>query len=267
MPLATWIASPHFVVLIAALSLFYVGGMFLNDAYDAEIDARERANRPIPRGDVSRNLVFVAGFAMLGLGIAAGFVLGMAVGMAGVALAAAVLLYDVTHKLTVLSPVYMGFCRAAVYAMAGLAFIAYGDDRMGDVFAASGEAIAIGAFGLFCYVVGLTYAAKQEAYDRIGAVWPLGVLGVPMLIAAAAAVTDLAVAPYALLLFGWTAYALRLLFRRGPGDVPRAVVSLIAGMALFDAVLIAAAGQPLLAILGVVGFLATLALQRVAAGT
>ena len=37
-----------------ALTLFYEGGMWLNDAFDAEIDARERANRPIPNGEIGR---------------------------------------------------------------------------------------------------------------------------------------------------------------------------------------------------------------------
>ena len=38
-------------------TLLYVAGMFLNDAFDAEIDARERPERPIPAGEVSRAVV------------------------------------------------------------------------------------------------------------------------------------------------------------------------------------------------------------------
>ena len=34
-------------VLLAA-SLFYTGGMFLNDAFDADLDARVRPERPLP---------------------------------------------------------------------------------------------------------------------------------------------------------------------------------------------------------------------------
>ena len=44
--------------------------------------------------------------------------------------------------------------------------------------------------------------------------------------------------------------------------MPRAVISLIAGISLLDAVLIAAAGAPGLAWLAVLAFLLTLALQR-----
>ena len=56
-------------LLLVALSLFYVGGMYLNDAFDAELDAKERPERPIPSGQISARTVFIAGFAMLGLGL------------------------------------------------------------------------------------------------------------------------------------------------------------------------------------------------------
>ena len=51
-----------------ALSLFYVGGMYLNDAFDHAVDARERPTRPIPSGAVSARTVYLAGAAMLVLG-------------------------------------------------------------------------------------------------------------------------------------------------------------------------------------------------------
>ena len=241
-------------LLLIALSLFYVGGMYLNDAFDASIDARERAERPIPLGEVGRGTVFGLGFAMLALGALIAFALGMAAGLAGLALAGAVVLYDWLHKRTALSPVIMGVCRMLTYVTAA--------------FAAGGltGALWIGAAGLFCHVVGLTYAAKQEAYDRIGAAWPLAVMAVPVVIGAVmlkGAVMALLLAAYA----GWSIWALSLLFRRRPGDVPRAVVSLIAAVSLYDAVMIAGMGDPWLALLAVAAFAATLALQRVVPGT
>jgi 4-hydroxybenzoate polyprenyltransferase len=130
-----------------------------------------------------------------------------------------------------------------------------------------GTPLLAGAVGLFAYVVGLTYAAKQEALNRIGALWPLAVLAVPIVVALArvpaAPVAGLILAALAL----WMAWALRLLMRRGPGDVPRAVVALIAGIALYDAALIATTGATAWALAAVGGFALTLALQRVAPGT
>src|SRR4051794_17851653 len=54
-----------FVWLALAMSLLYVGGMFLNDAFDQEIDAKERPERPIPSGLVSSSEVYSIGFGLL----------------------------------------------------------------------------------------------------------------------------------------------------------------------------------------------------------
>jgi hypothetical protein len=61
--------------------------------------------------------------------------------------------------------------------------------------------------------------------------------------------------------------ALWFLRRRQAGDVPRAVVSLIAGISLLDAVLIAAVGGLGIAWLAALGFVLTLVLQRFVPGT
>ena len=57
------------LALFVAMSLFYLGGMYLNDAFDAEIDARERPERPIPSDRVSRGLVFALGFGAVMIGL------------------------------------------------------------------------------------------------------------------------------------------------------------------------------------------------------
>jgi len=55
---------------VLAFSLFYTGGMFLNDAFDAPWDARERPERPIPSGAAGAREVFLWGFGMLAAAIA-----------------------------------------------------------------------------------------------------------------------------------------------------------------------------------------------------
>ena len=261
--LAGWLLSGQpldhggLALLLSALSLFYVAGMYLNDAFDAEIDARERSTRPIPAGTVRRGTVFALGFGMLGIGILLGFVPGPATGLAGLALAAGIVLYDWLHKRSASGPLIMGACRFLTYAMAG---IAAGGDVDGAVLA--------GAFGLFCHTVGLTYAARQEAYNSIGSVWPLLVLAVPVGVAGAMSGGVLALAVLGLYV-AWGARALRCFFRRAPGDVPRGVVGLIAGISLYDAALIATAGGAVVGscLAALACFAATLALQRLAPGT
>jgi len=53
----------EFALVVLAFSLFYTGGMFLNDAFDAPWDARERPERPIPSGAAGAREVFLWGFA------------------------------------------------------------------------------------------------------------------------------------------------------------------------------------------------------------
>jgi 4-hydroxybenzoate polyprenyltransferase len=61
--------------------------------------------------------------------------------------------------------------------------------------------------------------------------------------------------------------ALWFLRRRAKGDIPRAVVSLIAGISLLDALLIAGAGSLALAGVALAGFGVTLFFQRYISGT
>jgi len=44
--------------LLAGATFLYVGGMFLNDAFDAEFDRRYRKERPIPSGMIELKSVW-----------------------------------------------------------------------------------------------------------------------------------------------------------------------------------------------------------------
>ncbi|MGA0132952.1 MAG: UbiA family prenyltransferase [Opitutales bacterium] len=105
------------MLLLAAVSLTYAGGMILNDAFDAAWDAERRPSRPIPAGRVRRADAFAAGFAALGLGwlgtcLAAPAETRAQAALFAVALAAAVLVYDRWHKGRAFAPAVMGLCRA-----------------------------------------------------------------------------------------------------------------------------------------------------------
>ena len=62
------VAARPTIFLLLSLSVFYVAGMFLNDAYDCDLDANNRPDRPIPAGDVAAATVFAYGFALLACG-------------------------------------------------------------------------------------------------------------------------------------------------------------------------------------------------------
>src|SRR6266498_3888642 len=56
--------------LLAGTTFLYVGGMFLNDAFDTEFDQQRRKERPIPSGAISSRTVWQFGFVWLALGVA-----------------------------------------------------------------------------------------------------------------------------------------------------------------------------------------------------
>ncbi len=258
------VSGSGFGVMLLAFSLFYVGGMFLNDAFDAKFDATTRPERPIPRGVVSAAQVYRWGFAMMGAGIALlgwvgfGFAprAGAAPALAGLALAATITLYDWNHKGFVFSPVVMGLCRVLVLVGAGLC-----------VNTTPGPALWVAAALMLCYLIGLTYVAKQENLGRVENLWPLIFLAAPVAYGAWLMTQNLSVVPFWLVFCGWMGVALWLLRRRAKGDIPRAVVSLIAGISLLDAMLIAGSGAPGLALLALLGFGVTLFFQRYISGT
>jgi 4-hydroxybenzoate polyprenyltransferase len=249
-------ASARTASVVFAMTLFYVGGMYLNDAFDRDIDARERPGRPIPAGEISATVVFGAGFALLALACAIMALHGLASALAGGALAGAIGVYDVHHKGNALSPLVMGLCRALVYV--GAAVAAAG---------AIPAVVLIGAAGVCAHVVGLTYAAKQEAFDRVERLWPLAVLALPLVVALPWMSAGWIVAVAWLTLAVVDLASVRLLKeRRAKGAVPRAVATLIAGISLVDALFVAAVA-PWLALPCWAGFVLTRALQRVVPGT
>jgi hypothetical protein len=242
------------VPILISASLFYVGGMFLNDAFDREIDAKERPERPIPSGKVSAFEAFLAGFLLLGSGVALAVLAEPSAMHVAIALASAIVLYDVWHKKNPLAPVIMGGCRALVYVLSAAA-LAKGTTK--DV--------QLGATAMLCWVIGLTYVAKQENLATFRGFWPLLLLAVPIFVVLPSipkhAFTGLAAIGLAL----WAARAVSLL--RRPGNIGRAVVALIAGISLVDATLIASRGETALSLLAMLGLPATIALQRVVRGT
>ena len=252
------------VVMLLAFSLFYVGGMFLNDAFDAEFDARERPERPIPSGEIGRGSVFGYGFAMMAAGvlllvwIGYGFAprTGLWPALGGLALAGAITFYDAYHKNNPLSPVVMGLCRVLVYVAAALCYATV-----------LPNGLWAGCVMMLCYLIGLTYIAKQENLAQVENLWPLLFLAVPAAYGLWLFASHWAVVFVWLLFTAWVLVALWFLRRRQQGDIPRAVVSLIAGISLLDAMLIAGAGSVALAVLALVGFGLTLAFQRYISGT
>jgi 4-hydroxybenzoate polyprenyltransferase len=222
----------RFAVLCGGATLLYVGGMYLNDAFDAEFDAEYRRERPIPSGAISRGSVWRLGITMLVAGTALMFLFGFSTAIFGLLLVASILLYDWLHKLITFSPLLMALCRLLLYLTAASAAVT----------GVTGLAMWSG-LALAAYIVGLSYLARKEATGVVIQHWPQLLLVLPPVLALL--VNDRESFQPALLIGAvfvlWTVRTLRSVWVE-PRNVPRAVGGLLAGICWVD--LLAVVDQP-----------------------
>lgn len=263
MTLAGGMLAPFgIVLLVLAAGLAYVAGMFLNDAFDAEMDAVHQPFRPIPSGLVRRRTVFAWGFAMLAVAVALFALAGLLGGgglwpaLAGLVLAGFILAYNRDHKENAFGPLLMGLCRVLVYVAAAL-----------TVAPNLPPWVWIGSALLLSHVMGLTYLAKMADRGGFAGIWPIICLLVPVVAGLALAPVQLMVLPFALALGVSNLFAIRLCRGQGKGGPGRAIPLLIASICFLDAMLAASQGMGLLACLAALGMPLTLWLQRWVRGT
>ncbi len=222
----------RFAVLCGGATLLYLGGMYLNDAFDAEFDAEYRRERPIPSGAISRGSVWRLGLTMLAAGTALMFLFGFSTAIFGLLLAASILLYDWLHKVVTFSPLLMALCRLLLYLTASSAAVT----------GVTGLAMWSG-LALAAYIVGLSYLARKEATGVVIQHWPQLLLILPPVLALL--VNDRESFQPALLIGAvfvlWTVRTLRSVWVE-PRNVPRAVGGLLAGICWVD--LLAVVDQP-----------------------
>jgi UbiA prenyltransferase family len=245
------------VIMLVAMSLYYVGGMYLNDYFDRAIDNRERPDRPIPSKLIAASTVATIGYGLIGAGTVATALMGPTAVLLAALLAISIVTYNFYHKGNRFAPVVMGVCRALVYCATAAALSG-----------AVSTSLIVWGVAIAAYVAGLTYAARQESLDTVGNLWPLALLSAPILVAAGAFRQGTGALAIYLLLLSCTVAAVYLLARRpSPGSVSRAVGWLIAGISLCDAAMLASVDAITPALWAVGGFLLTLFAQRYVSGT
>lgn len=99
-------------LLVATIGL-YGGGIILNDVFDAEIDKRERPERPIPQGQVSKQAATILALGLYTLAIVFAFKVSIVSGSIAIVIAALATLYDkISKHHAVIGPLNMGLCRS-----------------------------------------------------------------------------------------------------------------------------------------------------------
>jgi hypothetical protein len=162
----------RFLLLTFAATCLYVGGMYLNDAFDATFDQQHRPERPIPSGAIRVEAVWAWGFGWLGLGVACLSGFGHTTIICALLLVVAILVYDAIHKIFALSPLLMAACRFFLVLLAASA------GRNGITGLAIWTALALAA-----YIVGLSFLARKESTLAPASYWPCLFLAFPLMLA------------------------------------------------------------------------------------
>jgi 4-hydroxybenzoate polyprenyltransferase len=152
-----WAVRPENVAWSSALAALgasaclYLAGMALNDVADAERDARERPERPIPSGRVSRGQAMLITSVLVLAGLALAWIAGGATLLVAALLLAAIVAYDLALAgRPGVGPLGMAACRALNLLM--------------GLVAANGLGVyGLAAVGLWAiYVLGLTHLSLSE---------------------------------------------------------------------------------------------------------
>ena len=229
----------RFSWLIVGATLLYLAGMFLNDAFDVRFDKEHRTERPIPSGAISAKAVWVWGITQMVIGLGCLVWIGPVVAVCAFALAGSVLWYDWIHKRIAWSPLIMGLCRLSLYVLAG-AVAAESPTASLDL------PVILSALALSGYIVGLSNIARHEATGGNVNSWPSWLLVLPLAIAFVlpALVVDgvvnwnrliIAACLYSL----WVGRSLLFTFKAMIPQHGRTVSGLLAGIVLFDFMLVA----------------------------
>jgi 4-hydroxybenzoate polyprenyltransferase len=144
-------------MMLTASCMLYLSGMVLNDVFDADVDARDRPDRPIPSGRISLRWAATVGWGLLAGGIVVAWTLSFKAndwrpGAIATLLAACIVLYDGALKRTRLAPFIMAECRFLnVLLGMSLLIVPWG----------KGELLI--ALGIGVYVMGITIFARTDA--------------------------------------------------------------------------------------------------------
>ena len=250
-------------ILIASLSLFYIGGMFLNDAFDTEFDIIERPERPIPSKKITQKIVFIIGFTLLIFGIFLLYIEALTTNVfnlnlilfLGMLLSTFIIIYNKYHKNNPYSPLIMGLCRISIYFIVSAFFLSYFNIH---IFEAS--------IFLLSYLIGLTYLAKQENVGYLKNQWPLLFLIAPIIYGYTLIENYFSYVALGIFIIN-IFIALYFTYSKKDRDIKKSVTFLISGICIYDAILIVHHGEVNLAILSLIFFVLTLFFQKYISGT
>ena len=249
------------IILAIIISLFYMAGMALNDLVDVKIDKEQRPDRPIASGRISPRaalLFIVMLFATAAILLLIYFRHCIYLALL---LAAMIVLYDITHKRSSYSVVFMASCRALIYVISACAvFGAAARELSTDI------AIASAILGL--YIVFVTLIARSENRQQIDKRRWLSIA--IMLLVPARFALSLPTTVYPCII----ALALLIILSRAallaftePPKIKQAVLTWLACICLLDCLFLAVLASPVPAVVAGLCFVAVTLSHRKIGGT
>jgi 4-hydroxybenzoate polyprenyltransferase len=142
----------NFLILALSMSLFYSGGMCMNDICDADIDCAKKPFRPIPSGKISRQIAYIITAVLFIIALSLLFIVPYKIAFyQGFLLVAVIVAYDIIHKSQPLSVFLMATCRLMIFVVSALA-----------VSRTIGLFVAIAGLLQFLYTLAISMAARRE---------------------------------------------------------------------------------------------------------
>ena len=225
-----------------ALSVMYIGGMFLNDAFDARWDMENHNLRPIVTGDIKASRVWFYGSMLMLVGV---IIIGLLYPLynpaavsgawyqqyyglfAALSLSLTIILYNAYHKKFAHSAFIMGSCRFWVYLIGAMLLVKITHH------------VILAALSLLLYIAGLTYLARHEHLNRLVRLWPLSLLFVPVFFCLYFGENSLYFSLCLAGFVGWVGSRVWLILWADIPDIKAGIGGLLAAIPLLDALILA----------------------------
>ncbi len=144
--------GPVLLITLSTIGL-YAGGIVFNDVFDAELDAVERPERPIPSGLIPKTEAITLGIFWLTIGVLSAMVLNFTSGLLAVSIGLCALVYNKWGKHQVfVGPINMGLCRG-LNLLLGISIIPFAVGQWWFL-----------AFVPIIYIAAITMISRGEVY-------------------------------------------------------------------------------------------------------
>ena len=244
------------IIAVLALSCMYIGGMFLNDAFDSEWDRENNNMRPTVNGEISLKTVWLTGWALL----LSGFFLVLSqdnsqASLATLILGGSIILYNALHKKFPSAAFIMGLTRFGVYIISAL------------LLAKLSTTLMILASALLLYITGITYLARQEQANSSKHHWSLILLSAPLLATIGFSYTLPLYWLVALIFTVWVSFQIKTKILATTPNVRAGIGGLLAAIPLVDGLYLASVNALMPCIICIMVFLLVPRLHKYVSGT